>query len=82
MCIPHWRMVPAPTRRALRQAFRRWRYAIHKRRGRGCSQETFDTATALRQVQAQAIAAVREKELRKLTANPAQETLLPPPQEI
>lgn len=80
MCMAHWRMVPAPNRRAIREAFRHWRYAIAKRRGRGCSQQTFETATALRQVQARAIAAVREKELKKLMANPAQETLIPPPQ--
>lgn len=79
MCIPHWRMVPAPLQRNVTQAYRRWRVS---RKFASSSPAYREAIGELRKAQRAAIAAVREKELRKLTANPAQETLLPSPQEI
>lgn len=65
MCIAHWRMVPAPLRRAVRDAFQRWRRAISRRRGRGCTEDTFSTVTELRKVQQMSINAVVEKMVRR-----------------
>lgn len=65
MCIRHWRMVPVALQRAVRDAFNRWRSAIARSRGGGCTQQTFDTVTELRKVQQMAINAVIEKEVKR-----------------
>lgn len=67
MCVPHWRMVPIALRRAVSNAFGQWRRAIARagRRRGGCTQDTFDTITRLREAQRMAIDAVMLKEAKR-----------------
>lgn len=79
MCIRHWRMVPVALRREVGAAFSRWRRAISRSRGRGCTQDTFNTITHLRETQQMAIAAVIEKEVKRdLAKQEGQDRLFPP----
>lgn len=59
MCVRHWRMVPAELRRNVFTAYRGW-VGVRRRKGIGGA-----AAGELGAAQAAAIAAVREKEVRK-----------------
>jgi len=58
MCLPHWRMVPAPLQREVWETWRAW-----SRKGGGNIYEAYQSARG------QAIAAVREKEIKKHLRN-------------
>lgn len=64
MCIRHWRMVPKPLRDEVWGLFVAYERALRQKMPKAA----LSRARLLREVQARAIEAVREKELRKQAA--------------
>lgn len=62
MCVAHWRMVPAPLQRLVRDAYRAWRRSVSIRRD---VHVIAARARLLRSAQEQAEAAVREKLMKR-----------------
>lgn len=72
MCIRHWRMVPKPLRDEVWAAYKAWR----KGRRTVSLHDHLDIARQLREVHERAIAAVKEKELKKVAMRAEQQTSL------